>query len=156
MNDSLPVVGRGFCYEDLKAGFRFRTHRRTIAEADLAAFVNLTWLTEELFTVEEKPGDDSARAIKGRPVPAALVYSFAEGLLLPTMQDTGLAFLNATLDVKGPTFVGDTIHVECEVAEARLTSKGDRGLVRFANRVVNQGDAVVLEYNPLRMLKRKS
>jgi len=151
MREAPPVVGRGFYYEDLKVGFRFRTHRRTIAESDLAGFVNLTWLTEELFAVE----DDSQRAIKGRPVPGALVYSFAEGLLLPTMQDTGLAFLNATIDVKGPTVVGDTIHVESEVTEARLTSKGDRGLVRFANKVINQRGETVLEYNPLRMLKRK-
>ena len=151
MSDILPIVGRGYCYEDLKVGFRFRTHRRTIAESDLANFINLTWLTVELFAVE----DDSQRAIKGRPVPGALVYSFAEGLLLPTMQDTGLAFLNATLDVKGPTLVGDTIHVEAEVTEHRLASKGDRGLVRFANKVVNQRGEAVLEYNPLRLLKRK-
>jgi acyl dehydratase len=151
MSEALPVVGRGFCFEDLRLGFRFRTHRRTIAESDVAGFVNLTWLTEELFTV----ADDAGRAIKGRAVPAALVYSFAEGLLLPTMQDTGLAFLNASLDVKGPTVVGDTIHVEAQVTEARLTSKGDRGLVRFANKVINQRAETVLEYNPLRMLKRK-
>ena len=151
MTQPIPIVGRGYCYEDLKVGFRFRTHRRTIAESDVASFVNLTWLTEELFAVE----DDSERAIKGRPVPGALVYSFAEGLLLPTMQDTGLAFLNANIDVKGPTIVGDTIHVECEVTEARLTSKGDRGLVRFANKVINQRGETILEYNPLRMLKRK-
>jgi acyl dehydratase len=151
MSEALPLVGRGFCFEDLRVGFRFRTHRRTIAEADLAGFVNLSWLTEELFTVE----DESGRAIRGRAVPAALVYAFAEGLLLPTMQDTGLAFLNATLDVKGPSVVGDTIHVESEVTEARLTSKGDRGLVRFANKVVNQRGETVLEYNPLRMLKRE-
>ena len=151
MSDILPIIGRGYCYEDLRVGFRFRTHRRTLAESDLANFINLTWLTEELFAVE----DDSNRAIKGRPVPGALVYSFAEGLLLPTMQDTGLAFLNATIDIKGPTSVGDTIHVESEVTEARLTSKGDRGLVRFANKVLNQRGETVLEYNPLRMLKRK-
>ena len=151
MSEAVPVVGRGFAFENLHLGFRFRTHRRTIAEADLAAFVNLTWLTEELFAVD----DDRERAIKGRAVPGALVYSFAEGLLLPTMQDTGLAFLNATLDVKGPTLVGDTIHVECEVIEHRLTSKGDRGLVRFANKVVNQRGETVLAYNPLRLLKRK-
>ena len=155
MSDLIPIVGRGYYFEDLRPGFRFRTHRRTIAESDLAAFVNLTWLTEELFAVAANPVDDSQRAIKGRPVPGALVYSFAEGLLLPTMQDTGLAFLNAELDVKGPTFVGDTIHVESEVSEHRLTSKGDRGLVRFANRVVNQRGEAVIEYNPLRMLKRK-
>ena len=151
MSDPIPIVGRGYCYEDLKVGFRFRTHRRTISESDVANFINLTWLTEELFAVT----DDSQRALKGRPVPGALVYSFAEGLLLPTMQDTGLAFLNATIDIKGPTSIGDTIHVECEVTEHRLTSKGDRGLVRFANRVVNQRGETVLEYNPLRMLKRK-
>ena len=139
------VVGRGFCFEDLEVGFRFRTHRRTIREADLAAFIALSGLTEELFSVREEK----------QLVPGALVYSFAEGLLLPTMQDTGLAFLNATLDVKAPTVVGDTIHVEAEVIEARLTSKGDRGLVRFANKVVNQRGEAVLEYNPLRMLKRK-
>jgi acyl dehydratase len=147
----IPLIGRGFAFEALHVGFRFRTHRRTIAEADVAAFVNLTWLTEELFAV----ADDTQRAIKGRPVPGALVYSFAEGLLLPSMQDTGLAFLNATLDIKAPTLVGDTIHVECEVTEHRLTSKGDRGLVRFANKVVNQRGETVLEYNPLRLLKRK-
>jgi len=151
MNDNVHVIGRGYGYEDLKVGFRFRTHRRTIAEADLANFVNLTWLTEELFAVE----DDSSRAIKGRAVPGALVYAFAEGLLLPSMQDTGLAFLNATLDVKGPTVIGDTIHVEVEVTESRLTSKGDRGLVRFNNKVLNQRGETVLEYNPLRLLKRK-
>src|SRR6476646_4531948 len=149
--EALPVVGRGFCFEDLRLGFRFRTHRRTIGESDLAQFVNVTWLTEELFTV----GDEAGRAIRGRAVPAALVYAFAEGLLLPTMQDTGLAFLNASLDVKAPSVVGDTIHVEAEVTGARPTSKGDRGLVRFANKLVNQDGQAVLEYNPLRLLKRK-
>jgi acyl dehydratase len=151
MDHTLPVVGRGFCYEDLKVGQKFRTHRRTIAESDLMTFVNLTWLTEELFTVEE----DDGRAIKGRAVPGAMVYAFAEGLLLPTMQDTGLAFLNAELNIKGPTRVGDTIHVEVEVTEARLTSKGDRGLVRTVNHIVNQHGTPVITYNPLRMLKRK-
>jgi acyl dehydratase len=143
----MMIVGRGFAFEDLKVGMRFRTHRRTILEADLAAFVNLTGLTEELFAVVD--------ATRQRLVPGALVYSFAEGLLLPTMQDTGLAFLNASLDVKAPTLVGDTIHVECEVTEHRLASKGDRGLVRFSNRVINQRNDVVLEYSPLRLLKRK-
>jgi acyl dehydratase len=151
MTKDIPVIGRGFCYEDVAVGFRFRTHRRTINEADLSAFINLTWLTEELFAV----ADEGGRAIKGRAVPGALVYSFAEGLLLPMMQDTGLAFLGATLDVKAPTLIGDTIHVECAVTEARLTSKGDRGLVRTANEVKNQRGETVLAYNPLRMLKRK-
>lgn len=147
MSDAPPIIGRGFTFADLRVGLRFRTHRRTILEADLAAFANLTWLTEELFVVKEEAGKQL--------VPGALVYSFAEGLLLASMQDTGIAFLGATLDVKGPTRVGDTIHVECEVIEHRLTSKGDRGLVRFLNKVINQEQQVVLEYNPLRLLKKE-
>lgn len=139
----MQIVGRGFAFEDLKVGFRFRTHRRTIREADLVAFMTLTGLTEELFSVKRER----------QLVPGALVYSLAEGLLLPSMQDTGIAFLGATLDVKGPTYVDDTLHVECEVTEHRPTSKGDRGLVRFLNKVVTGEGKVVLEYNPLRLLK---
>ena len=145
MSDAPPIIGRGFTFAELRVGFRFRTHRRTLREADLVAFMTLTGLTEEIFTVKEKK----------QLLPGALVYSYAEGLLLPSMQDTGVAFLNATLDVKAPTYVDDTIHVECEVVEHRLTSKGDRGLVRFANKVVNQRGETVLEYNPLRLLKKK-
>jgi acyl dehydratase len=148
----LHVVGRGFYFEDLALGYRFRTHRRTLAEADLVNFTNLTWLTEELFAVD----DDSDRAIKGRAVPGALIYSFAEGLLLPTMQHTGLAFLGATIEIKAPSRIGDTIHVECEVTEYRPTSKPGRGLVRTDNKVVNQKGETVLTYNPLRMLRCKS
>ena len=140
MSQMPALVGQGFYFEDLAVGKRFRSHRRTLREADLGAFVNLTWLTEELFTVD----DDSERALKGKVVPGAMVYAFAEGLLLPSMQDTGLAFLGATLEVKRSTLVGDTIHVEAEVTEHRLTSKGDRGLVRFVNRVVNQQAGHVL------------
>jgi len=145
VSDAPPIIGRGFTFADLRVGFRFRTHRRTIREADLVAFMTLTGLTEEIFTVKEKK----------QLVPGALVYSYAEGLLLPSMQDTGVAFLNATVDVKAPTYVDDTIHVDCEVIEHRLTSKGDRGLVRFSNLVKNQGGEVVLAYNPLRMLKKE-
>jgi acyl dehydratase len=146
------TLGVGLHFEDLAVGDTFRTVRRTIVEADLAAFVNLTWLTEELFT---RATGREEMAIEGRVVPAALVYSFAEGLLLPMMQHTGLAFLEAQVKVRGPTCVGDTIRVECEVIEARPTSDGRRGLVRTRNRVVKQDGETTLEYDPLRMLRRR-
>jgi acyl dehydratase len=61
------------------------------------------------------------------------------------------------LDVKGPTFAGDTIHVECEVVESRRSgSRPNRGLVRTFNRVVKQDGSVAITYNPLRMVKAKS
>ena len=57
--------------------------------------------------------------------------------------------------MKNPTLVNDTIHVECEVIELRAASKGDRGHVRTLNRVVNHNGEVVIQYNPLRMMKRR-
>lgn len=148
-----PLIGTGFHWDELALGQRFRTHRRTITEADLVQFVNLTWLTEELFTNASSRQD---MLIPGRLVPGALVYAFAEGLLLPAMQDTGLAFLGAELNVSAPTFVGDTIHVECEVIEIQPTSKPGRGLVRTSNKVIKQSGETVLAYNPLRMLRARS
>ena len=89
-------------------------------------------------------------------VPGALIYSFAEGLITPSMQGTGLAFLGAELKVASPTFVDDTIHVECEVIERRPTSKPGRGLVRTRNSVINQDGKVVLAYTPLRMMRMQA
>jgi acyl dehydratase len=151
-NGREPVLlGHGFWYEDLVEGFRFRTMGRTITETDLVAYVNLTWFTEELFVNTQ---ETAGRALAGRVVPGAMVYAFAEGLLTPSMQFTGLAFLGAELDVKAPTLVGDTIHVEAEVVEARQTSDGRRGLVRTRNHVVNERGQTTLVYNPLRLVKR--
>lgn len=147
------LLGGGLHFDDLTVGTRFRSRGRTITEADLVNFVNLSWLNEELFTNQH---DREDMAIPGRVVPAALVYACAEGLMTPSMQGTGLAFLNAALDVSGPTFVGDTIRVECEVTEQRATSKPGRGLVRTRNQVVNQDGKVLITYTPLRMMRMRA
>lgn len=145
-------LNTGFYVDELELGTRFRSRARTVTEADLVAFINLSWLNEELFT---NTSDRSHMAISGRVVPAALVYAFAEGLITPSMQGTGLAFLDAELQVAAPTFVGDTMHVECEVIERRPTSKPCRGLVRTRNAVINQDGKTVLTYTPLRMMRMR-
>lgn len=151
----METVGIGFHFEDMPVGRKFRTIGRTVTEADIVNFVNCTGMVEVLFTNVEFLKHESD--IKGRLAPAALAYTFAEGLLVQaTMQHTGYAFLNMQLDVKSPVFAGDTIHVECEVTEARLSqSKPGRGLVRTSNRVVKQDGTVALIYSPLRMIKCK-
>ena len=152
----MDTVGLGFHFEDLPLGRRFRTIGRTITEVDIVNYVNCTGLTEVLFTDAEFRKQESA--IKGRFAPAMLAYALSEGLLAQaTMQHTALAFLNMELDVQNPVFAGDTIHVEVEVIEARLSrSRPDRGLVRTRNEVVKQDGAKVLTYTPLRMVKCKA
>ena len=132
-------------------GRRLSTRGRTITETDLVNFVGLTWFNEQIFTDIEHIQNEAL--IKGRLVPGALVYAFGEGLLTPSMEGTGMAFLGMELDVKAPTFVGDTIHVEVEVIESRPASKGNRGLVKTQNSVLNQRDETVLTYAPLRLMR---
>lgn len=149
----METVGLGKYFEDLPVGLQFRTIGRTVTEADIVNFINCTGMVEVLFTNVHFLETESD--IKGRVAPGALVYTFAEGLLVQaTMQHTGYAFLHMELNIEGPVFAGDTIHVECEVTEARLTkTKPGRGLVRTRNRVIKQDGKVALVYTPLRMVK---
>lgn len=145
-------ITRGFCFEDLTLGTTWSTQGRTLLESDLGAYVNLTWFTEDLFTDQHQK---AGNAIPGRPVPALMVMAFAEGLVLPSMDRTGLAFLNVDMDVQRPIQIGDTIYVHCEVIESRATSKPGRGLVRTRNTVTNQHGETVLVYRPLRLYKSR-
>ena len=149
----MDIVGLGMYFEDLPLGRKFRTIGRTVFEADITNFVNCTGMVEVLFTNLEFLKEESD--IKQRLAPGALVYCFAEGLLVQsTMQHTGFAFLNMELNVNAPVFAGDTIHVECEVVAARLSkSRPGRGLVRTRNEVKKHDGTVALTYTPLRMIK---
>ena len=150
------LVGVGFYFEDMWVGRRFRTIGRTVTDADVTNFVNVTGLTEVFFINHEAIVKDSA--FGRRFAPAALSYAFCEALIAQaTLQYTGLAMLHLELDIKGPVFVGDTIHAECEVVEARLSRKDpDRGIVRTRVQVVKQDGTVAYVYSPLRMMKCRS
>lgn len=149
----LPIAVEIY-WDELPEGARFRTRKRTVTETDLVSFVNLTWLTEELFGNAD-PDDRAAMGIAGRVVPGGLVYTFAEGLVAPSFQASGMAFLHAEIDMQAPTFVGDTLVVDCEVVERRASAKPDRGLVRTRNTVLNQRGTPVLVYTPLRLMRRR-
>ena len=151
--NAMETVGLGLYFEDLPVGRRFKTIGRTVTEADITNFVNCTGMVEVLFTNTEFLAHESD--IKGRLAPGALVYCFAEGLLVQaTMQHTGFAFLHMELTVENPVLAGDTIHAECEIIEARRSqSRPGRGLVRTRVRVVKQDGATALTYTPLRLVK---
>jgi len=148
----METIGLGRCWEDMPVGYQFKTVGRTVTETDLVNFVGNTGMVEVLFTdtlyaKQHAPGG-------GRIVPAALLFGIAEGLTIQaTLQGTGLAFIRMELEVKGPTFVGDTIHVEAEVTESRpSTGNPRRGLVRTRNRIINQNGETVIIYTPLRLM----
>src|SRR6202158_1274925 len=149
----METVGLGFYFEDLPVGRKFQTIGRTITEADITSFVNCTGMVEVLFTNREFLAHESD--IKGRPAPGALVYCFAEGLLVDaTMQHPGFAFLHMELTIENPVVAGDTIHAECEIIEARRSqSRPGRGLAGTRVRGKKQDGTTALVYTPLRMVK---
>lgn len=144
-----PKLGMGYYYDETPAGTRFETMGRTLTETDLVTYVNLTWFTEGVFVNTD---DRAKHALPARVVPGSLVFTFAEGLVAPSVQETGLAFLGTDIDIKRPTVVGDTIYVRVEVLESRPASSGNRGIVRTRNEVVNQRGEPVLVYTPLRLV----
>ncbi len=152
MSDDAELLGHGLYWQDMTVGRRFKTFGRTITDADISAFCGVVGYTEVLFTNAEYRREHSA--MPGRVAPGAQVFAVAEGLTIgSTIQATGIAFLSCNVDIKGPVQAGDTLHVVIEVVEARAASKGNRGLVRTRNEVVNQNGEVVMVYDPLRLMR---
>lgn len=151
-SDDIPTLGLGLVWEDTPAGMKFQTVGRTITDADITNFVSVTGMLEVLFTDLEYLKSQSL--FDGRLVPGALVYAFAEGILMQSVvQRTGLAFLGLEMEVKGPTFSGDTIRVVVEVLESRPSKKPGRGIVKTRNTVLNQRGEPVMVYTPARLVK---
>ena len=118
--NNIARMGQGVYWQDIAVGQQWRTFRRTITEADLVGFINVTGMLEAIFIDAEF--DEGA--IKGRPVPGALTYTLIEGFILQSMiQGTGLAMLELHQKILGPVIVGDTIQALVEVTDIRPTSK---------------------------------
>jgi 3-hydroxybutyryl-CoA dehydratase len=142
------LLGCGLAWQDLAAGQRFRTFRRTVTEHDLMAFVAITGMQEPLFVDATHAG-----ALGPRPVPAALTHALIEGMVLHGMaHGTGLALLETRIRALAPVRVGDTIGAVVEVTEVRPTSSGGRGVVACRIVVDNQKGEAVMEYEVTRLL----
>jgi acyl dehydratase len=68
----------------------------------------------------------------------------------------GLIGLGGEMKWPKPTYPGDTLHVECEVLEARASeSKPDRGIVTMRNQTLNQrGESVQIAVVKMLVLRR--
>ena len=147
--NNIARMGQGVYWQDIAVGQQWRTFRRTITEADLVGFINVTGMLEAIFIDAEF--DEGA--IKGRPVPGALTYTLIEGFILQSMiQETGLAMLELHQKILGPVIVGDTIQALVEVTDIRPTSKHNRAVVTSKITVYNQRREVVMEYTAVRLL----
>lgn len=145
----------GLYLEDYGPDLHVRTLARTVTETDLVNFIALSGMYESLFIDREYLKAQSTYS--GNLVPGALVYAISEGLVVQTglIHDRGLAFLSLELTIRGPVYVGDTIHVEVTFDSKRETRHADRGIVTTAHSVVNQRAEEIMRCKITRMIRRR-
>lgn len=136
-----------YWFEDVPVGFAYRTSARTITEADVVAFAALTGDFNRAHVDVEFA---KAAAFGQRIAHGLLVVAVMSGLNTRTivnqlLEPSQLALLGIDTRFLLPTFLGDTIHAEIEVVEARPTSKPGRGVVTFRRNGVNQRGETVVE-----------
>ena len=145
-------------FEDFKLGDKAVSPGRTVTETDIVMFAALSGDWSELHTNAEY----MKHSVFGQRIAHGLLtLSIATGLALRTgTQGTidVLAFLGMDkIRLNSPVFIGDTIHVELEVTEARTSqSRPDAGILRFKNTVKNQRNEEVATYETAVMVNKKS
>jgi acyl dehydratase len=143
-------------FGSIEVGDGYATGGRTITDADVVNFAGVSGDFNHIHTDTERmrETDFGERIVHGM-----LVLSIATGLIWQTRseaeRDAVVAFYGIdTLRFVAPTFVGDTIHLEVEVAdiEPRDHPVGN-GVVRYAIDVRNQRDETVLACEMLSLLR---
>ncbi|MCS5694719.1 MaoC/PaaZ C-terminal domain-containing protein [Desulfofundulus thermocisternus] len=144
-------------FEDYEIGMKINTIGRTVTETDIVNFVCNYGFFEELFVDMEYVREKSI--FKQRIAPGALIYCVAEGLsvqALARLNFAAIAFVGMeNFRIPRPLYCNDTIRVEIEVVGKKETSKQDRGIIKFHHKVINQRGEIVMEYDILRMARRK-
>ena len=129
-----------YYYDDLEIGDEFISRTRTISEADVMEFANLTGDFTEIH-VSEQVAQKSM--FKGRIAHGMLVLCMVNGMYVRTLEIAGSVFLGIDgWKQPKPVRLGDTIHLKMTIEGKRLTSKGDKGILDMKYEVINQNDEV--------------
>jgi acyl dehydratase len=150
---SIPL---GFSYSTIAVGQRSRTAARTVTEADHNMFMMLTGAWHPIHSDEVFA---KAAGVKGRLVQGTFGIALAVGGHLESEVLKSSDPLVAALGIvdwryKGPIYIGDTLHLDIEIADIKLTADEKRYTVDRHIRIVNQDAAVVQEGIARSMWKR--
>ena len=134
---------RGMYFEDFEVGMTLVTPARTITHADIVNFCCLTGDFNEVHAnIEYAKTTQFGDVIAHGP----MVYGIAGGLQYASGINDGT--LLALLGIENwklilPVMAGDTIRMAQTVVDTRLTSSGDKGVVKMDRQILNQrGEAV--------------
>jgi acyl dehydratase len=139
-------MSTGRYYEQWQVGERIaHPIRRTVTETDNLLITALTHNPQPLhLDAEYAASTEFGRILVNGTFTFALMVGLSVG-------ETTLGTLVANLGydklvMPKPVFIGDTLHVETEVAALRESkSRPDAGIVTFAHRAINQHGDIVCE-----------
>lgn len=145
---------RGRYFEEFAVGDEVTSPGRTVTEADIVAFAALTG--------DYNPLHCDAEYAKGtifgeRIAHGLLGLSIAQGQVerLGFIAGTVEAFLGLEWKFRGPIKIGDTIHVEAQVARKKEMRRLGGGLIVLDVAVVNQRDETVQKGQWTALIKSK-
>ena len=154
---SNPSIGkgsaRGMYFEDFEVGMTLVTPSRTITHTDIVNFCCLTGDFNEVHAnIEYAKTTPFGDIIAHGP----MIYGICGGLQYASGINDGT--LLALLGVENwqllkPVMVGDTIHMAQIIVETRLTSSGDKGIVKVQRQILNQREERVQEMDTTMLYK---
>jgi len=125
-------------YEDYEVGQKRVSPSRTVTDAMATILIDLAGYVEPQFTDELAA---SETPLGWRALPGRIVFALMGGLgaRMEGSRTPGAALAVAVdgLTWRNPVKVGDTVHIEWEVIEARRTSNPKWGLVRNREVLLN-------------------
>jgi acyl dehydratase len=127
-----------YYYEDFQPDQVFVSQARTITEADVVTFAGWSWDTNPVHTDAEAArhgrfGERIAHGVLGLSVALGLASR------LGVFESCSVALLGIDgWRFRRPLLLGDTVRCRVEILDARLTSKGDAGILRRRFTLVNQ------------------
>jgi 3-hydroxybutyryl-CoA dehydratase len=130
--------------EEIEVGTGFQTARRTVTEADIAAFAGVSGdfnplHTDEIFAREETP-------FEGRIAHGPLVLSMSYGLRSVRDDWKILALVECQRRFRAPVYPGDTVWASYEVLDRRASrSRPGRGFVTLGVQVHSDRGEIVQE-----------
>jgi acyl dehydratase len=132
-------------FEDFHPGQVFLSQARTVTETDVVTFAGWSWDTNPVHTDVESArhgrfGERIAHGLLGLSVAMGLASR------LGVFESCSIALLGIDdWRFRRPLSIGDTVRCRVEILGARLTSKGDAGILSRRFALLNQRDEVVQE-----------
>lgn len=143
-------------WEDFPVGRVITTPAVTVTETHLVQF---SGLTGDMYPVHTNAEWAAKSPFGQRIAHGPLTFAFAVGMMYQSQAygDCIICFLGADkIRATAPVFIGDTVHVDATVIEARASKDPTRGIVTLRYDVKNQRDEGVMSFEFSLLMRARS